>query len=349
MTTLVGPNDVGKSAFLRAAWWAVANDPPGTDHIRHGADFAAVHLKLDGEWVQRHRSATENSYTFRDTVYTSLRAPSVPQAIESFLGLTETNFQWQMDAPFWLSESAGSLSKKLNAVVDLTAIDETLDVARSEVGKAKTKVDLAEERLAGLETRLAELDWVEEAGRRLAELDELWQGVEADQGRYQHLDHAATRRAGDLRLEDWGGRVRAACEVAAEAATLAIKAMSDLAWLDAQLAGLEQSRARLHRDWEGPWEELLEARRLGDEAAEAWRTLDAGVRDLETSLEKSCRLESELKDLETRLATETGGRCPACGKATKSSEFLPPTSTCPTPSPEPEPRRGRSGFAPKRS
>lgn len=347
VTTIVGPNDVGKSAFLRALWWAVANDPAGTEHIRHGAESAAVHLKLDGKWVQRHRGPHENTYTFDGEVYHSLRAPAVPDTVTQFLRLSEANFQWQMDAPFWLTETPGALSKKLNAVVDLAAIDDTLDLARAEVTRAKTVVTMHADRVEAYKWKIDKLAWAEAAAARLTEYEVAIIEASKAESAYEALDFACGFLEEDARYEAWAAEMTAVSERLNLAIGEAMRDAADYAWIDKQVRELEAAIKALPPDIGPEWEELLALRRAGDEAAEYWRVLDAEIRDLEASEERKCRLDEELAGLEERLTTETGGRCPACGKATESSEFLPPTSTSATPSPRPELKLVRSGFTRK--
>jgi energy-coupling factor transporter ATP-binding protein EcfA2 len=65
VTVIVGRNDAGKSAALRAFEWLCTNRPPGNADIRHGTEGMAARLWVDGHVIERHKSATSTNSTAR--------------------------------------------------------------------------------------------------------------------------------------------------------------------------------------------------------------------------------------------------------------------------------------------
>lgn len=144
VVTIIGPTDSGKSAVLRALRWVCLNDFAGVDFIMQGKRFARVTLTLtDGTTIVREKSRdlTTNTYRLNKRVFRSF-GQGVPGEIRKAIGVNEINFQAQHDAPFWFSESAPEVSRKMNSVVDLSIIDTALANVAGQVRKAGMEVDL---------------------------------------------------------------------------------------------------------------------------------------------------------------------------------------------------------------
>lgn len=163
ITTIVGPTDIGKSAILRALRVICLNDIPGTHFVRDGAKrmkirLLGIHKKERHEVVRtkNHDGAT-NTYEL-DGKELKAFGQGVPADVDAFLCMGEINFQDQHDAPFWFKETAGEVSRRLNAVVDLSIIDSTLSNITGMVKAAATRKESAEERLEDAEFKLAQLN-----------------------------------------------------------------------------------------------------------------------------------------------------------------------------------------------
>lgn len=147
ITTIKGATDKGKSAILRALGWACLNNMSGADFVHEGEKVATVTVKTDEEVIVRTRSKSGvNSYEMNGDQFKAF-GTGVPDEIAAHLGLSELNFQSQHDAPFWFSETAGEVSRKLNAVIDLSIIDKSLSNVAGVVKKNEWKKTLCEERL----------------------------------------------------------------------------------------------------------------------------------------------------------------------------------------------------------
>ena len=159
ITVLVGPTDVGKSAVIRALRWLCLNRPGGEEFRRFGSKLTKVRVTLlDGTTVQRIRSNTRNEYWVDDKVFRAF-GTSVPVPVQEALGLTDSNFQSQMDSVFWFSLGPGQLSREINDVVDLSAMDTALATAAANHRFVKTGAAYIESRLPRLQAQVAGLSW----------------------------------------------------------------------------------------------------------------------------------------------------------------------------------------------
>lgn len=190
ITTIKGPTDKGKSAVLRALRWVCLNDVAGADFIREGAKRVTITLHVtDGKGshstISRSKSTDGhvNLYVWDDREFKAF-GQSVPPDIAHALALNEINFQGQHDPPFWFADTAGEVSRKLNAVIDLTIIDTALSNIASEVRRAQERKGLCEERLteaaAQLEfwlpkkDRIAEFQALKKASSGVVDTDREW-------------------------------------------------------------------------------------------------------------------------------------------------------------------------------
>jgi exonuclease SbcC len=156
ITTIKGATDRGKSAVLRALRWVCLNDLAGEDFIREGAKFALVKLRTDKAEIGRGKGQGGNVYILNDKEYKAF-GQGVPPDIAEALALNEINFQGQHDAPFWFAETAGEVSRRLNAVIDLSIIDRALSHIASEVRVSSERKGICEERLKEAKAQLEEL------------------------------------------------------------------------------------------------------------------------------------------------------------------------------------------------
>jgi len=146
VTTITGPNDVGKSAILRALRWAALNKPSGSGFIRHGSRVCKVHVTTQNGCVVRTKGANRNSYEVDGKELVAFGADPPPE-VAAALELQPINFQQQHDAAFWFSQTAGGVSRELNRVVNLSVIDTTLAALASDLRRSAMKADVIQTRL----------------------------------------------------------------------------------------------------------------------------------------------------------------------------------------------------------
>lgn len=165
VTTIVGPNDAGKSAVMRAIQWLatgrVGSDygMANTDLIHWDATELDIRLGVDGRTVRRCRGPRDNRYLLEDKVFAAVRN-DVPEEVAALLNMGPINFQLQHDQYFWFSLTPGQISKELNAVVDLAAIDNAITQVNSRVRAAATMEEVCIKRHTDATARLGALAYV---------------------------------------------------------------------------------------------------------------------------------------------------------------------------------------------
>lgn len=159
VTTIVGPSDVGKSAVMRSIRWVCRNHPSGEAFIKDGKKGTTVRLIVDGNKIGRRRGQGQNTYLLNGDEFKAF-GTDVPDRIAKILNTGGVNFQGQHDSPFWFAESAGEVSRRLNAVVDLGIIDDALTSIGKKVRRFYQEAQITMDRVRSANDRKEELSWV---------------------------------------------------------------------------------------------------------------------------------------------------------------------------------------------
>ena len=162
VTVIVGKTDSGKSSVIRALRWVLLNQPRGAAFVRHGETGSGVRVKIDGEVITRGKEGDQNTYSIGDSSWTAF-GTTIPEKITKFTQIDELNFQQQHDSPFWLSLSAGEVSRRLNAIVDLEIIDKVSSGIKSKLQDQKRQVELNLNKLRIEKESLESNAWVAKA------------------------------------------------------------------------------------------------------------------------------------------------------------------------------------------
>ena len=190
VNVIVGSSDSGKSAILRALYWARYNRPLGDSFVSYfnrdgkGGPIRPTRVEVrfgsDSHWLSRIRSKDFNGYAIHSkeaetagTDHDTLEAVKgdVPEIIEGLFNLSEVNIQKQMDAPFLLSESAGEVARFFNRIIRLDVIDRVLSDAESRKRKYKAAAGAATDTHGELEKELEKFGWIEAAETLLKQLE----------------------------------------------------------------------------------------------------------------------------------------------------------------------------------
>ncbi len=310
ITTIIGPNDVGKSASNRALRWLCLNRPAGNAHIKDGEKFARVKLRVDGHLVGRHKSSTENVYRI-DKNNLKAFGSEVPEPVSLLLNISEINFQQQHDSPYWFCETAGQVSKELNQIVDLSLIDDTMGRIASRLRTVRTAVEIRQKDLRTSREAMEGLSWVPNAAtalesieaqdkergkirRRIDSLGRLVVDVETIDRTRDRLT-AAGRTLFPLVLEgkkavNLGKRIESISDLVRQAIYTASVIDRDSPNLTGLTTAVES------------WKEVTRLRTL----------LWTWVIQIKTTKEKIDRSKRELEVAEQEIKTKTGGLCPIC-------------------------------------
>ena len=244
-TTILGPTDSGKSAIVRALRWLATNRPAGDAFQKRGTAETVVELRVDGKKITRRRGS-DNVYKLDKQKFAAMGA-RVPEPVAELLNISDINFAGQFDAPFWLADSPGEVSRRLNAIVDLGVIDDTLANVAADVRRAGAAVGVSRERLTAARKTRDDLAWVPEFAARLKKLTAMETELENQRRSIAALAAAAgdlesiERRAADA----VAGRVAAQNAVTAGADWAAAqKRVDDLRNLIHDVESAEKNRDR---------------------------------------------------------------------------------------------------------
>jgi len=160
VTSITGRSYIGKSWIIRALRWVSLNKPAGDSFINWNCKEAKAKVKaeFDGERVTRIRSKSKNIYrsTLSKKPFVAF-GNNVPEDLKALINLDEINFQTQHAPPFWFCETAGEVSRQLNAIINLTLIDKTLAnidswlrTANADSRATTTRLGLAQEQKKNL-------------------------------------------------------------------------------------------------------------------------------------------------------------------------------------------------------
>lgn len=192
ITTLLGPTDCGKSAVLRALRWGCLNDFQGEGFVREGARRAEVEVVFrEGDksfLLVRVKGGGVNLYVLDGKEYRSF-GTGVPEDIQRKLQLHPLHFQDQHDPPFWFHETAGEVSRRLNAVVDLSVMDSALGYVAGRLRQWNDKKDWHQEEAAKLQKEL----------EAFTHLDRQWEDFQRLKARHVQLEES---RATAVELEN---------------------------------------------------------------------------------------------------------------------------------------------------
>lgn len=151
VNVIVGSSDSGKSSIIRALHWIVRNRPSGSSYRSSWGGQTKCLLEAPEGVLGHFRGDTETGYTINDAVLRAV-GTEVPEEVSALVRMDDLNIQYQHDAPFGISFTAGEMAKLLNRIVKLDAIDTTL----SNIDSMKRKEKIEEQQLRDLLKRKKE-------------------------------------------------------------------------------------------------------------------------------------------------------------------------------------------------
>lgn len=182
VNSIVGPSYKGKTTILRALLWCLHNQPPGTSMIQWGSQKAAVRTILSNQILTRTRTNTKNIYELDGKVFEAFPQKktaggnNVPSEITNVVNMEpEVNWQHQHDSPYWLGLSAGKVSRRMNAIINLDIMDKMLKVMNEKVRTGQWRCDESERKIKEFQINFDSLQYVEEMNVNLGKLESLEQ------------------------------------------------------------------------------------------------------------------------------------------------------------------------------
>lgn len=310
ITTIVGPSDVGKSAVLRALWWVAANHPSGEAFVRHGARGATVRVVVDGHTIARRRGVEVNTYELDGTELKAFGS-GVPDVVAEVFNLGPDNFQGQHDAPYWFSETAGQVSRNLNAIIDLGIIDDALGAMVGRLNHARTGADVALERLGTSKARREETAWAAKADADYDNLEDL--GSTAHRARVRHetlrvvIGHAQSYEALRERATDANLAARNLLKLCQKAG----KARKAANTLETTITRIEELEAVPPAPDFTPVKESRDRWRTAVDTRDTLATL---LDTLQTLTKRAATAKENAEAAHTEFHEQTKGACPLCGR-----------------------------------
>lgn len=195
INAIVGSSNNGKSAVLRALYWAVYNRPLGTDTLlshwatdKKGNQIAPMSVTVENEngTVIRRRIKTENQYIVNNEELNVVKT-DVPVQVENVLCLSDTNIQKQQDAPFLLSMTSGQVAQYFNRTVRLDIIDKVLSNAESKRRKTTNDIKQTEELLDEFQNKKQKYEWLDIVEKLLVKYENVTNKIEQNKQQIETL------------------------------------------------------------------------------------------------------------------------------------------------------------------
>ena len=176
VNSIIGSSNSGKTAILRALYWAVYNRPSGLSFISHWnrdnkdkpIKSTLVRVTNDNGIIERRKGKLKgeekefNGYIVNENVLEAI-GQDVPDEVSKLFNLDSVNIQKQMDAPFLLSESAGEVARFFNSTIRLDLIDRILSKAESKRRDANKEKTHLESEQSSIDKEIETFNWIDEA------------------------------------------------------------------------------------------------------------------------------------------------------------------------------------------
>ena len=184
VNVIVGRNNTGKSALLRALRLLFYNKPDGGDFVRWGAKDAIIEIEY-GDHIIKRIKGTHNVYEVDGSVFSNF-GKQIPLEVSTILGFHpitvdrntyEVNFDSPHEAPFFISEtdaSKGKLFAKLGERIlsDLVLLDSCIQSANADVRSLNAEKNVLEAQQTKLETSLEVFERLDELELGIKQLRE---------------------------------------------------------------------------------------------------------------------------------------------------------------------------------
>lgn len=183
----------GKSSIFRAIKWNFQNKPSGDSFIPNDNPKAltSVTTTLDDFSIVHDRSSKVHEYKLikeGDEKLFKKFGQSVPDDITELLDVAEHNIQSQHTPYFLLQDSGSDIAEKLNKIAGLEDIDNALDSINTYVRKVQTETKLSEKQIDGYQTRIDELQFVDNAEIFINTIDKSTNEVSVAETRIKGLE-----------------------------------------------------------------------------------------------------------------------------------------------------------------
>lgn len=182
---IIGESDSGKSAVLRALYWAIFNRPLGEGYTSEwGGNTKVILHTVEGNTIERSRTNDRNVYAVNDEHFEGFGS-EVPEEITRSLAIDPANVQFQMDPPFLLASTPGEAAKLLNKAASIDDIDTAIANLKNAHAKVKNSLQTDEACIKQYKEQLTQYDNIPAIEEKLLQ-------VEKQEKTYQHI-HSRTQ------------------------------------------------------------------------------------------------------------------------------------------------------------
>ncbi len=190
ISVIVGPSDIGKSAFIRAVNFALSNKL-GNWYVNHDASMCSVEFEEDGEvLVKWEKGKKVNRYTVSSEPepFNKVGRGVVPQQVFDALGIHEIDtgkltllpqVQSQHAYAFILDMTEGEISASLSSLTDAALSLEAARLCASDLRENASLLKLRRSDLEEAEERLVKFEGVDEVAISSQALEELLKELHA--------------------------------------------------------------------------------------------------------------------------------------------------------------------------
>ena len=310
VTTIIGPNDSGKTSILQLLGFVCLNKPR-KKYVRWGEKQMTANLFVDGRKITR-RTGKINSYALNGKTFKAFRG-DVPEEIANQLAVAEINFQKQLASSFWLSMTPGQLAKHLNSLVDLETIDQTQQAITKRIRHTNAAIDVCKSRLVEARREKNSLKGIKKLDKRRCSLERraavTIPRINAQTSELRTIINNASLLTGRIQIAN---QMTCVCD--------RIKCLGrDVQACQSTEDDLRRliDDVRRHRTiLDGPpapvstrIETLLEQI---DEQNEEIESLKRLIRTADQQEHEACQLQTQIEKAERNLKAKLGGRCPLC-------------------------------------
>ena len=172
----IGFSDSGKTAIIRALRWVITNKPSG-DAFRSnwGGDTIVILTLVNGTKVRRTKGNSTNEYELiikgADPLVFKAFGTDVPVEIEKALSFDSINLQEQLDAPYLLSETPGTVAKHFNKIAKLEKIDTGIQYVQSIITKLTQEINTNTSNIESYKESYKQWDFLQDFETKLEVLE----------------------------------------------------------------------------------------------------------------------------------------------------------------------------------
>lgn len=314
VTTFIGKSDAGKTAILRGLQWLCLSDWDSC-YLQFGQEEAFGSLTVGNRTIKRRKGKKVNLLKLDNKVFAAF-AGNVPDEVQQLLQVTELNFQNQLDAHFWFSDTAGQVSKQLNQIVNLQDIDKITAAVASDLRAAKAEVGFTETRLREAEDEVKSLEWTIDLERKVKRLWKLNAAVVALRLRQARLavlfENLARHRRRLNNAKEQAVGLTACLQAGERLMTLKQRHRR----LSGLLSSLKAHKAALKKV--PSFDRIAKAYKEVRDCSLKFNRIDSLLENLKMQKDYQCEVKQELQEV-SRLLKETSPKiCPSCGQTIKS-------------------------------